>query len=343
MKTKLLLMIIAAVLICQSFTLQSREVTVISKKNTVADSINTLTVIIGDEIFRIDGNDSLVIIKVGDRGLNIRDSEEGKKVNVEKYDELRELEVAAAGKENGRNTVRNTEREPERYYDYSDRQDRDEPDRYRGGRHFRGHWSGMEAGFNNWLYAESMTLPEEIDYMTLRTGNSNCFNLNFSQVNIGFGRYAGLVTGLGVSWNIYRFDGQSSIMVGPEGYLTEAIPENSGNIKKSKFNTLYLNAPLLLEFQIPAGYSRLNIAAGVSGGIKLNAWTKLVFHDGEKVRTGGEYNLNLVRGGITARVGYENFMIYGTYYCSPWFQDRLGPERFNLEPFEIGLAFTFND
>lgn len=343
MKTKTILLILSAALICQSFTLQSREVTVISKKHTIADSANTLTVIIGDEIFRIDGNDSLVIIKVGDRGLNIRDSEEGKKVNVEKYDELQELENAAAEKDSERTTVRKTEREPERNYDYSIWQDRDEPDRYRGGRHFRGHWSGIEAGFNNWLYAESMTLPAEIDYMTLRTGNSNCFNLNLSQVNLGLSRYAGLVTGIGVSWNIYRFDGTSTIFVGPDGYLTEAIPENISNVKKSRFNTLYLNAPLLLEFQIPAGYSRFNIAAGVIGGIKLNAWTKVVFQDGEKTRTGGEYNLNLLRGGVTARAGYENFMIYGTYYCTPWFQDGLGPERFNLEPFEIGLAFTFND
>ncbi len=343
MKTKTMLLILSAALICQSFTLQSREVTVISKKHAIADSANTLTVIIGEEIFRIDGNDSLVIIKVGDRGLNIRDSEEGKKVNVEKYDELQELENAAAEKNTERTTVRKTEREPERTYDYSDQQDRDESENYRGGRHFRGHWSGMEVGLNNWLYAESMTLPEEIDYMTLRTGNSNSFNLNFSQVNIGLSRYAGLVTGIGVSWNIYRFDGHNTIFVGPDGYLTEAIPENIANVKKSRFNTLYLNAPLLLEFQIPAGYSRFNIAAGVIGGIKLNAWTKLVFQDGEKTRTGGEYNLNLLRGGFTARAGYENFMIYGTYYCTPWFQDGLGPERLNLEPFEIGLAFTFND
>ncbi len=343
MKTKLYLSIISAAIICQSFIPQSREVTVISKKHAVADSINTLTVVIGDEIFRVDGNDSLVIIKVGDRGLNIQDTEEGKKVNVEKYDELQELENAATEKDTERTKVRNTEREPEWNYDYNDRQDREEPDRYRGGRHFRGHWSGMEVGLNNWLYAESMTLPAEIDYMTLRTGNSNCFNLNFSQVNIGFSRYAGLVTGIGVGWNIYRFDGPNTIFVGPDGYLTEAIPENIANVKKSRFNTLYLNAPLLLEFQIPAGYGRLNVAAGVIGGLKLNAWTKLIFQDGEKTRTGGEYNLNLLRGGFTARVGYENFMVFGTYYCTPWFQDGLGPERFNLEPFEIGLAFTFND
>jgi hypothetical protein len=100
----------------------------------------------------------------------------------------------------------------------------------------------------------------------------------------------------------------------------------------------------MFEVQIPAGYSnRLNIAAGVIGGLKLNARTKLVYEDGEKVRTKGDYNLNLLRGGVTARIGYQNFMIFGTYYLTPWFQDFKGPEGLNIEPFEIGIAFTFND
>jgi len=85
------------------------------------------------------------------------------------------------------------------------------------------------------------------------------------------------------------------------------------------------------------------VAAGVIGGIKLNAWTKVVFEDGEKSRVNGDYNLNLLKGGVTARVGYRNFMIFGTYYLTPWFQEFKGPDGYNLEPFEIGLAFTFND
>ncbi len=100
----------------------------------------------------------------------------------------------------------------------------------------------------------------------------------------------------------------------------------------------------MLEAQIPAGYShRLNVAAGVIGGLKLNAWTKIVLENGEKNRVNGDYNLNLLRGGVTARIGYGNFMIYGSYYLTPWFQDLKGPNGYNLEPFELGLAFTFND
>lgn len=335
---KSLILICAAALACQSFTLQSREITVIEKKHAVEDTSETVTIILGNDFFRLDGNDSLVLIRLGDRGLNIQDSPNGKKVDIENYaDELRELEKA--GEKRNINAVKDRESYPDR----NRYQDREDEERSWGGRNFRGHWAGLEVGFNNYLHAESMILPEQIDYMDLNTNRSNCFNLNFSQVNIGFSRHAGLVTGLGVNWNIYRFKGMNSITVGPDGIITELMPDNTVPVKKSRFSTLYLTAPLMFELQIPAGYNRLNIAAGVIGGLRLNSWTKLVYEDGEKTRTNGEYNLNLLRGGVTARVGYENFMIYGTYYLTPWFQNLKGPNGFNLEPFEIGLAFTFND
>lgn len=319
--------ILAVALICQAFTLQSREVTVIEKKNiSELDTSDNVTLIIGNDFFRVDGNDSLVIIKMGDRGLNIQDSPDGKKVDIERYDtELRDLEDSYKGKNKN--------------WD----QDQEEQERYKGARNFRGHWAGFEVGINNYLHIESMTLPEEISYMSLNTSRSNCFNLNFSQINIGFSRHIGLVTGIGMNWNTYRFEGINSIAVGPDGILGELIPDNTVPVKKSKFNTLYLNAPLMFEVQIPAGYNRLNLAAGVIGGVKLNAWTKIVYENGEKVRANGEYNLNLLRGGVTARIGYENFMIYGSYYLTSWFRDLKGPNGYNLEPFEIGLAFTFND
>ena len=321
------ILILAAALTCQAFTLQSREITVIEKKQTSEpDTSDNVTIIIGNDLFRFDGNDSLVLIRMGSRGLNIQDSPEGKKVDIEKYDtEVRDLEESDKDKD-------------KKWY-----QDQEEQDRYRGGRNFRGHWAGLEAGFNNYLHVASMTLPEEIAYMSLDASKSNCFNLNFSQVNIGFSRHIGIVTGLGVTFNNYRFENQNSIVEGQDGTISGLIPIDV-SVKKSKFSTLYLNVPIMLEAQIPAGYNhRLNVAAGVIGGLKLNAWTKIVLENGEKNRVNGDYNLNLLRGGVTARIGYGNFMIYGSYYLTPWFQDLKGPNGYNLEPFELGLAFTFND
>jgi hypothetical protein len=321
------ILILAAALTCQAFTLQSREITVIEKKQTSElDTSDNVTIVIGNDFFRFDGNDSLVVIKMGDKGLNIQDSPDGKKIDFDKYDtELRDLENS--DKDKGKNWA----------------QDQEEQERYRGARNFRGHWAGLEFGFNNYVHVASMTMPQEIAYMSLDASKSNCFNLNFSQVNIGFSRHSGIVTGLGLTFNNYRFENQNSIAEGEDGAISELIPIDV-SVKKSKFSTLYLNVPVMLEVQIPAGYShRLNVAAGVIGGLKLNAWTKVVLENGEKNRVNGDYNLNLLRGGVTARIGYENLMIFGSYYLTPWFQDLKGPNGYNLEPFEIGLAFTFND
>ncbi|MGB8490143.1 MAG: outer membrane beta-barrel protein [Bacteroidales bacterium] len=224
-------------------------------------------------------------------------------------------------------------------------QDEENNERDSGSKHFRGHLSGIEIGLNNYTHLRSMTLPPDISYMTADASHSVNLNVNISQVSIGLSRHFGFVAGIGLNWNNYRFENGNSIAEGINEtiipvYFTGTTPE----IKRSKFSTLYLNVPVLLECQIPAGYSgHLNLAAGVIGGLKLNAWTKIVYENKEKTRESGDYNLNLLRGGVTARAGYHNFMLYGTYYLTSWFQDLKGPGGYNLEPFEIGIAFTFND
>ncbi len=266
--------------------------------------------------------------KNASRGLSMLETLEGTSVQYEKR-------------------VQNEKPSQDYYNDYNvlhRHQDYTEKTRRRRAGNFRGHWSGFEFGFNNYTYLRSMELPDDISYMSLITSKSNSFNFNISQLNMGITRRLGFVTGIGLNCNNYRFEGSNNITIGPGRVISELIPESGSAVKRSKFSTLYLNIPALLELQIPAGYSRsLNIAAGVIGGIKLNATTKIVYENKETVKANGDFNLNLFRGGFTARVGYENFMLYGTYYATPWFRELKGPNGRNPEPFEIGLAFTFNN
>ena len=314
------LLLIAAGVFCQAFASQPNVTAYKEGNQPVADSIEKTTLTAGKNSEQAKDQDSSLSIRVGNRGLTILETLEGsKKIDFNKYES-------------------SPDSDQDQDKDYEDEK------RYSGGRSFRGHWSGLEIGFNNYNYAQSMVLPQDISYMSLDEGKSINFNFNFSQLSIGFSNHIGLLTGFGLNWNNYRFTDGNSIMVGPEGIITEYLPDNSVPVKKSKFSTLYLNVPALLEFQIPAGYNgHLNVAAGFIGGLKLGAWTKMVFEDGEKSKVKGDYNLNLMRGGVTARIGYQNFMIYGTYYLTPWFHELKGPGGYNLEPFEIGLALTFND
>jgi hypothetical protein len=99
----------------------------------------------------------------------------------------------------------------------------------------------------------------------------------------------------------------------------------------------------MLEVQIPVSYSStINLGAGVTGAVKLGSHTKVVYHDDgkQKDKNRDDFNLNLLRYGVTARAGYEMVQVYGTCWLSPMFEKGRGPE---LYPFEIGLALTIND
>jgi hypothetical protein len=209
-------------------------------------------------------------------------------------------------------------------------------------KHFKGHWAGLEIGLNNYLTSDqSLTLPAEINYMTLHSGKSRNFNINFGQLSIGLSRHVGFVTGIGLNWNNYRFDGNNNIQKGTSGIIEILDPGTT--LKKSKLSTLYLKVPLLLEFQIPTDHQRLNISAGPVGAVKLMSNSVMVFEDDDKVKSDGDLNLNLLRYGATARIGYENFNIYATYYFTPLFKTDMGPGGIDLFPFEVGFAFTIDD
>jgi len=68
----------------------------------------------------------------------------------------------------------------------------------------------------------------------------------------------------------------------------------------------------------------------------------MVYEDGDKVKSDDDFSLNMLRYGATARVGFENINITGTYYLTPLFKTGKGPGGIDLYPFEIGLAFTID-
>jgi len=311
------IIILLAAIITQGF---SSQVTAngqdSGKQGTGKSNDETTKVTIGKNLIKVEEGDSSVNIRIGNRGLTILETLEGKsKVSFERF----------------------TENENE---DWD--QENSDDSRSRGRSRFKGHWAGVELGFNNYVNSDnSMVLPSEIDYMDLHSGKSTNFNINFSQLSLGLGRHIGFVTGLGLNWNNYKFNGNNNIQEGVGGVIEVLDPLAS--LEKSKLATLYLHVPFMLEVQIPVDNNHLNIGAGAIGAIKLGSHTKMKFQDGQKVKDYGDYSLNMLRYGATARVGYENFQIYGTYYMTPLFKSQKGPAGHDLYPFEIGIAFTFND
>jgi hypothetical protein len=310
---KIGIIILLTAIILQGFSQKlSAECQSGKKQGTDAITDRNTKVTIGKDLLSVEDSDSALNLRIGNRGLNILESLEGPKLNLKKYSEDDE-------------------------WDQEDK----EGDHARKRNRFKGHWSGIELGFNNLLTADkSLVLPSDIEYMSLLSSKSINFNINFTQLSLALTRHIGFVTGLGINWNNYKFDGNNNIRKGTNGIIEKFDPGET--LEKSKLATIYLNLPFMLEIQIPVDNKHFNIAAGPIGSVKIGSHTKMVFQDGQKVRENGDFNLNLMRYGATTRVGYGNFQLYGTYYMTPLFQSGKGPAGYDLYPFEIGFAFTFN-
>ena len=257
----------------------------------------------------IDGNDT-VTIKVGRKELKVIESDNKTSIDVTTRDDF----------------------------------DEDKGKKNKSRRSFNGHWKGLELGMNNYLTSDySLTLPAESRFMELNTGKSWVVNLNILQYDIGFGTdIIGLVTGLGLEFNNYRFDGENSIIKDPVTNEIVSLDYGAATyIEKSKLSTSYLTVPLLLEFQIPvSGHKRIHISGGVIGGLKIGSHTKVLYkEDGskQKDKINDDFNLSPLRYGLTARIGYRALKLFATYNLTPMFETGQGPV---LYPVSIGFILA---
>lgn len=210
-------------------------------------------------------------------------------------------------------------------------------------RKFRGHWAGAEWGINNFL-DKDLTLSREGDaqFMDLHTGRSWVVNLNFAQYSVGFGTsHAGVVTGMGLEFNNYFFDGPNTLAEINDQIVE--VPLDQENLSKSKLTASWLRVPVIFEVQFPGVIRarRVFLSAGVVGALKLGSHTKVLYKNDNgksKDKNNDDFNISPFRYGFTARVGFGTMSIFADYYVTPFFVQNKGPE---LHPFSIGLSSTF--
>jgi len=211
----------------------------------------------------------------------------------------------------------------------------------------RGHWSGFEIGLNDFMTPDFKINPsEDAPYMNLNNIRSWNINLNFAQNTLPIvKKRLALVSGFGVEFNHYHFHGNNNIQKdATTGNTVEWEFDGVLSARRSKFTTMHITAPLLLEMQLGNKSSKENFyfSAGVIGGYKLASAQKVVHFENNNKRKfkerGSDINLNVWRYGLTARIGKdEDFNFYATYYLTPIFEKDKGPE---LYPFAVGFRIN---
>lgn len=211
---------------------------------------------------------------------------------------------------------------------------------------FQGHWAGIFLGLNGFMNEDYSMYPEEKSgFMDVNLLRSTTLNLNLFQFSAGLQRTRntiGFVSGVGLEMQTYFLDKKTSIEKG--SFRIEPVERYYDSKQKSKFSSIYLNVPLLFEFQVPVkSYgNRIYLGAGVIASKRLSTHTKVKYRQNnkkEKLKTPDDFYMHDFRFSGTVRIGYRFINLYATYDLQPLFIEDKGPE---LYPFSFGLAlFSF--
>jgi hypothetical protein len=206
---------------------------------------------------------------------------------------------------------------------------------------FSGHWAGLHFGFNGFCHTDYSGYTS--DFIKNDVFRSNSAFVNPLQQSIALQRNkntVGLVTGLGLQFQSYRLDKNTTIREGSSGRVEPYPLTYFDNNQKSKLSIVYITLPLLAELQIPVKnyQNRVYFSSGLYTGMRINSHTKIKYReDGkkEKLKTPADFYLNKFKYGIMVRTGYRQANFFATYDLSPLFEKSKGP---GLTPFTIGVT-----
>jgi hypothetical protein len=213
-------------------------------------------------------------------------------------------------------------------------------------KYFEGHLESLNIGINSYVDRDfKENVPQGYEFMELIHEKSVEVSIYPWQESLRIiGSQVGLVSTIGIQYNNYRFD-LNDLSDLNETTIDWFPPfSETARVGKAKLTALSLNVPVMLEFQIPNNRNNENfyVGAGVIGGLRLKSHTKIIYHDDRssfKRKKRDDFDLNTFRYSYIARVGYNNFGIYGTYSPISLFRNEKGPD---LYPFSIGVSFNFN-
>ena len=236
------------------------------------------------------------------------------------------------------------------------------------GKRFNGHWAGVDIGFNGYATPDfNMDFPREYEYLDLRMEKSIGVNINIFEQNIPFSKHNqhwGLITGLGLAFNDYRFARQTQLSMDSSeltGYIYEGI-----SIRKSKLSVFYLSLPLMLEYQTNGCHRKnsFHISAGVVLSARLRSHTKIYFDELNAEFTATQYNpetgnyeevfyavspqeskvrdyddwfLQPFKADMTVRVGWGVINLFATTSLNTLFRENKGPEVY---PWMAGITLV---
>lgn len=220
-----------------------------------------------------------------------------------------------------------------------DWEDDEDEDDYSDQKHELTHWGGIDLGVNMLLTKDgSTTMDSSAMWLELDYSRSLSWRINLFEEKIRLYKdYVGLIIGAGLTYNSYGLKNNVSVTT-RDSSAVYAVYDSLNDYSKNKLRASYLQVPLMLEINTSDdNENSFHIAAGVIGGWKMGSITRQKWESGDdkfEVRKKSDFNFTPLTLEATARIGYKNFTVFGTYGLTPLFQKNKGPEVY---PVTVGI------
>ncbi len=232
---------------------------------------------------------------------------------------------------------------------------------------FNGHWAGVDLGINGYVTPGFNTdYGKAYGYLNQRYEKSINVNVNLFEQNIAFNKAKtiGLVTGVGFSFNDYRFS--NSTYLSPDSNQMSGFYMRNVSVRKSKLSLFYVTVPVIFEFQTnnERRSRRFFVGVGMLINARLRSHTKIYFNEPNKqyyledpvsgtllpgyyttpnrtnrniVKSVNNFNLQPFRFDATIRMGYGIVSLYATYALNKMFLKGQGPD---LNQWSVGISIS---
>lgn len=223
---------------------------------------------------------------------------------------------------------------------------------------FNGHWGGVQLGINGYVTPDINTdFGKNYEYLALRYEKSIAVNLNIYEQNISLNKAKnmGLVTGLGLAWNNYRFTHPTYLS--PDSSRVYGFYIEGASVRKSKLTAMYITLPVMFEIQTKNArrIKQFHFGIGVLMSARVRTHTKLYFNQANQpyqlkdpvtgtvlpapddyyntppandrniVKYYDSFNLQPFKFDGMIQIGYSVINLYVTYGLNPLFQHDRGP------------------
>ncbi len=192
----------------------------------------------------------------------------------------------------------------------------------------------IDLGFNTFHKSEAYVNPatgQSVKY-DLRPFGSRYVSLNWVTGSVIGGKGSPFRIQSGVEFNFNNFMWDNNLRIESVDGKPVFYKEEVLNLSKSKLAVTYVTVPVMagLQFKNSKGKDGFRFMAGGFAGYRIGTHSKIKYTNAEgdtkKDKGKGSFGLEDYQYGVSAQIGYRNFVLFSKYNLSDLFKENRGPQ-----------------